>query len=626
MTRTPSIAIGLASLLFAGFLLTVSLHGQDVPPPPPPPPPPPVGVRGGEPPMPLRPSSVGTASVSGMVVSADAAAPPIRRARVMLTIVEESRALIAITDDAGKFAFRDLPSGRVTLTVTKAGFVRQPYGAESHRGQPVPIVIGPGQAVDGVTARLTRGSVISGRVTDASGTGVPGAVVMVGERRVVNGQLTLSPGPTSGPFNQTDDRGVYRIYGLPAGSYVVGVTQSVGGARPAVRLTTDADVRWATGPQSADPAPAARPMLYSTTFYPGTTDPAAAGVLTLAGGEERNGVDVAFQWMPSSSLSGTVTRADGQPAATVQVHAFREDAIATQNLGILSLSLLRPTMVANGKFSVTGLSPGVYSVIARASSQATDPTAPAAARPAGPIVNDLWAEAKVTVSGSDISNLSLVLHPGMSLSGRLQFESSSAAVPDLTRVNINLSPPPTNTVSIGVPPVQGQADATFTARGVAPGRYLVNANAPGSTGNSPTWMVKSITVGGRDVMDSPLEVAPQQDVSDIVITFTDRVTELSGRIVDAAGQPVPQYYVGVFPVDQSQWRRNSRWLRAPLRPGTDGRFRMVGLPPGDYFLAALTEFDPNDWFTPTFLEQVAPGAIRVALGEGEKKTQDIRLR
>ena len=575
--------------------------------------------------MPVRPASVGTASVSGAVVSSGAAGTPIRRARVTLNIVEESRSLVAVTDDAGKFAFRELPAGRVTLIVTKPGFVRLPYGAESHRGQPVPIVIGTGQAVDGVTARLTRGSVITGRITDPSGTALPGALVVVGERRLAGGQETLTIAATAGPLNQADDRGVYRIYGLPAGSYVIGAAASLGG-RPAVRLTTDADVRWATGPQSADPAPSARPVVYATTYYPGTSDPAAAALITVAPGEERSGVDIAFQWMPTSSLSGSVTRADGQPVRAVQVNTFREDTIATQNLGILSLGVLRSSVVANGKFSVAGLVPGVYSVIARGSSQAPDPTAPAAARPAGPIVNDLWAQTKVTVSGTDISNLSLVLHPGMSLSGRVQFESSAAAIPDLARVTINLSSPPTNTVSFGVPSFQAQADGTFKTTGVAPGRYLVSANAPGSTGNSPTWMIKSAAAGGRDVMDSPLEVEPQRDVSDIVITFTDRVTELSGRIVDAAGQPVPQYYVGVFPVDQSQWRRNSRWLRVPIRPGTDGSFRLVGLPPGDYFLAALTEFDQNEWFTPAFLEQVAPGAIRVALGEGEKKTQDIRLR
>jgi hypothetical protein len=49
------------------------------------------------------------------------------------------------------------------------------------------------------------------------------------------------------------------------------------------------------------------------------------------------------------------------------------------------------------------------------------------------------------------------------------------------------------------------------------------------------------------------------------------------------------------------------------------------LPPGEYYLAALVEFEQNAWYSPAFLEQIVPGAIRITIGEGEKKTQDIKL-
>jgi hypothetical protein len=52
---------------------------------------------------------------------------------------------------------------------------------------------------------------------------------------------------------------------------------------------------------------------------------------------------------------------------------------------------------------------------------------------------------------------------------------------------------------------------------------------------------------------------------------------------------------------------------------------VVGLPAGNYYLAALPEFDRNEWHTPGFLEQVVPGAIPLTLAPGEHKTQDIRL-
>jgi hypothetical protein len=127
------------------------------------------------------------------------------------------------------------------------------------------------------------------------------------------------------------------------------------------------------------------------------------------------------------------------------------------------------------------------------------------------------------------------------------------------------------------------------------------------------------------MLDMPMDVRAQQDVSDLVVTFTDRVTELSGSLVDGLGRPAPEYYVIVFGTDARHWWQGSRWLRQPTRPGTDGRYSVTGLPAGNYYLAALPEFDQNEWHTPGFLEQVVPGAIPITLAEGEHKTQDIRL-
>jgi hypothetical protein len=61
------------------------------------------------------------------------------------------------------------------------------------------------------------------------------------------------------------------------------------------------------------------------------------------------------------------------------------------------------------------------------------------------------------------------------------------------------------------------------------------------------------------------------------------------------------------------------------RSSPDGRFRFTGLPPGDYFVAALTEIDQRDLGDTSFLEQISASALRITLTDGEKKTQDLRL-
>jgi hypothetical protein len=65
---------------------------------------------------------------------------------------------------------------------------------------------------------------------------------------------------------------------------------------------------------------------------------------------------------------------------------------------------------------------------------------------------------------------------------------------------------------------------------------------------------------------------------------------------------------------------------SPVQTATDGRYRLVGLPPGDYFLAVVTEVGRDDGADPQFLESIVSGAIRVTVGAGQTLRQDLRIR
>jgi hypothetical protein len=158
-----------------------------------------------------------------------------------------------------------------------------------------------------------------------------------------------------------------------------------------------------------------------------------------------------------------------------------------------------------------------------------------------------------------------------------------------------------------------------------PGRYTLVANLQGLSPTNPAWVLKSATAGGKDILDEELEIAPAGGVPPIEVTFTDRKTELTGTLLDQQGRPVPEFSVIAFGTNPNYWQQGSRWLRAPTRPASDGRFTITGLPPGEYYFAALTRFDPQEWYTPAFLEQVVPGAIKVQLVEGQTTRQDVKL-
>jgi hypothetical protein len=80
----------------------------------------------------------------------------------------------------------------------------------------------------------------------------------------------------------------------------------------------------------------------------------------------------------------------------------------------------------------------------------------------------------------------------------------------------------------------------------------------------------------------------------------------------------------VFSADPANWRALSRRTQV-TRPASDGTYEIRDLPPGDYFLGAVTTIDPDELLTPAFFEQLVPISLPLALREGERRRQDVRL-
>src|SRR5204863_2296546 len=113
----------------------------------------------------------------------------------------------ALTDDNGAFELTELPAGRYTLSVSKAGFVSLTYGQRRPLQPGTPLQLADGQQMRSVNFNLPRGSVIAGHVFDEDGEPMPGVAVQVLRYQYLQGDRRLTPAGTA----QTDDKGQFRV-------------------------------------------------------------------------------------------------------------------------------------------------------------------------------------------------------------------------------------------------------------------------------------------------------------------------------------------------------------------------------------------------------------------------------
>jgi hypothetical protein len=115
-----------------------------------------------------------------------------------------------------------------------------------------------------------------------------------------------------------------------------------------------------------------------------------------------------------------------------------------------------------------------------------------------------------------------------------------------------------------------------------------------------------VTLSGRDIIDTPLEVRSGQSLSGVTLVFTDKLSEVSGTITDDRGQPITEFTVLAFPTDNTLWRPQARQIMT-ARPDQTGQYQMRGLPPGDYYVTAVDPTEQGEWFEPgRFSISIAP--------------------
>ena len=543
-----------------------------------------LGGRFGGPFRDNTPAPKGTAKIIGRIVSADSG-NPIRRAQVRVSAPDARTNRVVTTDNQGRYEVSDLPAARYRVTISKAGYVTLEYGQARPFEAGKPLDVADGQVLDKIDFSLPRGSVIAGRITDEFGDPIADAQVQAMRYQFTNGQRQLV---NAGRTAVSDDIGQFRIFGLMPGEYIV---------RASVR---------ANAPMPMAVAVVEEPSGYPPTYYPGTTDVATAQSVTVALGQELG--SVAFSLVPArlARISGTVLSSNGKPltGAVVLVRPANGGGGGMFNIG-------GANQVDNdGGFTLDNVPPGEYTLDVQQRPRDIQSVA------GGQLE---FASLPLSVTGEDISNVTILTTPGISVSGHVVFEGQKSQQAGSTRgLQITAAPVTGQQSIMGM---AGRAlgggrvadDGSFELRGVL-GSQLIRV------GGVPTgWTLKSISVNGEDITDRAFEFKSGNNVTGVVVTLTDRLTDLSGSVRDGKGQAMKDYVLVIFPDDAKLWTGQSRYIRT-ARPNQEGTFSLKGLPPGRYLAAPLESLENGAQNDPALLEQLRPRAKSFTLNEGTPVT------
>lgn len=537
----------------------------------------------------------GTGRLRGRVVASDSGTP-LRRAQVRATGGAVRTTRLTSTDAEGRYEFRNLPPGRYTITVNKAGYVGLEFGQRRPFDGGRPLDLAEGQAADEIDFALPRGSVITGRITD--GTGEPVVMAWVQAMRyqyLPGGRRQLTPVESSWLSSMTNDLGEFRLFGLMPGSYIVSAHSVSNGI---VSLSVP-------GPQTGGVQSINVRDGYLQTYFPGTALAAEAQPVVVNLSEE---AQASFSLLTGrmSRISGIVTRSDGTSPAGWQVELRPND-----NMGAVMTGWGNATIAKDGSFSFANVPPGdmVLEVMPPRQAMFADNTM---SRVPGDSTPQEFARMPLTVGGSEIAGLSLTTRPGISVSGHAVFpETRTAKNADGSPVRINATAAnPAQTWRGGMSYGTGVVDAAgrFQIRDVM-GQVLFRP-----TSLPPNLVLRSVRLNGVDITDRPYD-STNGDLSGLEIVIAEEA-RVAGTARNARGDAMRDYKVALFPASAPPSLLTSRYMHVATAD-PNGRFHVERLAPGAYLGVAVESFDQGQEWDPAFQQRVLPFARRFSVIEGQ---------
>jgi hypothetical protein len=469
----------------------------------------------------------------------------------------------AMSDKSGHFSITGLKPATYLLTAQKPGFA--PLS-----GSNTSLTMKPGEIRTGVTLEMAPATIVSGTVTDEFGDPVPRVRISSAAASPAQGETMMSGGMNGSMNGTTDERGQFRIHGLP-GKYYISAT-------PNPQFT---------GGPAETRADGSKIPAWAVTWYPSVPDKTAAAIVDAKPGKELTGVDIRLVSHRSVGIHGSVS---GVPtgsnrranillwAAGEGPQQFRDVRFATPE--------------QDGKFSFTGLAPGQYTALARLDDNGVS-----------------WRSAlrPVRLDAADFTDLDIPLSQGAEFSGTLE------GLPASKRTIALEAAFPLRSFGVNNTSAQVATDGSFRLTAVFPGKQkVIVAPLPENA------YVKSVRVDSTEFTDGTVEI-PAAPGAHIKVLLSDKAASLEGTLLSADGKPLtdtPFIYVflATSPDDLSF---------QSAKQSTGEHYSLKGIRPGKYRLMAINPVENGAM--PEALRAVFDKAEQIEIKEGDRLTHDLKL-
>ena len=418
--------------------------------------------------------------------------------------------------------------------------------------------------------RMIPNGVITGHVVDEDREPMAYVQVQAMRYRYSQGKKQLAAYGSA----TSNDIGEFRIFGLPPGRYYLSASS---------RRSLAPDRRGAA--QQSDEE-------YVTTYFPGTTDLAAAAPLDIGAGTQFRGADVGLARRHTVHVKGHVADASGTaPDRRRPPSVFLIPRASSMN---------RPSAIdGNGNFDIRGVAAGSYTLVATIQERG----------------KSLAARMPVEVGNSNVENLSITINPALSLTGQVRLDGQTAA--SVSTVQVSLRPREPAAPMLGPPNlnVKVNEDGTFSFASVNPYNVTLSGLPDG-------FYVKTIRAGGQDALAPGLDVS-RGDAGPIDIVLAPNAGQATGVVQNDQQQPAAGATVVLIP--QERERKDQAQYYKTATTDAAGSFALKNLDPGQYKVYAWREVESGAYMDPEFVGPVENRGESLTIREGSQENLQLKL-